>query len=86
MPIAAISSCISAATIVFLIVSAWRNRRAGYRRPLRVSLLAEGLAWLAEIRDSLNEQPERAVASPQASAPAATPLRDMTFLSNNWFA
>jgi hypothetical protein len=78
MPITVSSGCISAAAIVFLVASAWWNRRTGYRRPpARPSLLAVAWAWLEEIKDSLSEQAERTVAAPLSSEPAATPPHHM---------
>jgi len=57
MFMAVVSGCIWVATIVFLFVCVWRNQRTGYRKPSqRVSLLAEGWAWLEEIKHSLDEQ------------------------------
>jgi hypothetical protein len=78
MPIAASSWCISAVAIVFLVASAWWNRRTGYRRPpSRPSLLAEGWTWLEEIKDSLSEPAERTVAATLSSEPGATPSQNM---------
>ena len=54
---AVISWVVWAAAIVFLFASARQNWRSGYRRPLvRISLLAEGLAWLEQIKVSLDER------------------------------
>jgi hypothetical protein len=78
MPIAVSSWYIWTAAIVFLVASAWWNRRTGYRTPpSRPSLLSVAWVWLEEIKDSLSEQAERTVAAPFSSGPAATPPHSM---------
>lgn len=61
----AVAWAVSAAAIVFLIVSAWHNRRSGYQRMrAEVSGIEDALFWLSEFRASL---------SPDEHAPVATP-------------
>jgi hypothetical protein len=73
MLIAAIPWCILVAGFVFLFAIAWRNGRTGYRRPLvRVSLVAEGRAWLQEIKGSLSAQTQPVQAPPLVASRDAT--------------